>query len=161
MQPAKCAGQGHVEPAQRVSSGLHALGRKRRDNGAFYRCEQTWQAGGKEVRQEAERSMALGTVPPSDTQSLRRCARITAVASKGAAARRMQWAGKQPNITPFLICDVLLDARLRSQRDLQCHPLTRRRTSTRPRALCGVLCQNVIGVNEGIEVPLQIKLNSR
>ncbi len=76
--------------------------------------------------------MAFGTVPPSDTQSVRRCARITAVASKGAATRRMQRAGKQADSTPFPICNVRLDARLRSQRDLQCRPLTRRRTSTRP-----------------------------
>lgn len=82
MQPAKCAGQGHIDTAQSIGGGLHALGRKRRDNDVLYRGEQAWQAGGKEVRQEAKRSMAFGTVPPSDAQSVRRCARITAVPSK-------------------------------------------------------------------------------
>jgi hypothetical protein len=112
-QPAHGAGQGNVVPPQRVSGGLYALGRERRGDGVFDRSQQAWHPGGKEVRQQAECSMALWTIPARDAQTSRPYARIAAVASKGAAARRMQGAARQAGIMPCLVGDVRLDARQR------------------------------------------------
>ena len=142
-QPTKCAGQAHIEPPQRVSRSLNAPGRKCCANGVLDRGEQTRQSGGKKVRQKAECSMALRAIPSSDAQPLRIYARIAAVASKGAATRRMQRTRWQAGITPFLVGDVHLNARSRPQRNLQCRPLTRRRPPTRE-GLCGVDCFDVM-----------------
>jgi hypothetical protein len=112
-QPAHGAWQGNVEPPQQVSGGLHALGRERCGDGVFDRGEQARHPGSKEVWQQAECSMAFRAIPPRDAQTLRPYARIAAVASKGAAARRMQGAARQAGIMPFLVGDVRLDARQR------------------------------------------------
>ncbi len=65
-QPSNGAGQADVGSAERIGSGLHALGRRRDGDAVFDRGEQVRQPGGEEVRQEAERSAALRAVPPSD-----------------------------------------------------------------------------------------------
>jgi hypothetical protein len=118
-QPTDGAGQGNVRPAQRVGSGLHALGRQCHGDTVFDRDEQARQSGGKEVRKQAERSMALGAIPPRDTQSSRRYSPVAAMTNERAAAQRMQWAAGQLGVTPFMVPDVRVDARRCSQRDLQ------------------------------------------
>jgi hypothetical protein len=110
-QPAHGAGQGNVESTQRVSRGLHALGREHRSDGVLDRYEQPRQPGRKEVRQQAECSMAFRAVPARDAHTLRPYPRVAAVTSKGAAARRMQRTMRQADVTPFLVGDIRLDAR--------------------------------------------------
>ncbi len=129
-QPAYGAGQCHVETAKCIRSRLHAAGRLRNVGSRLERTEQAGQPGRKEVRKQAERSVALGAIPPRDAQALRRYPRIAAMAGKGATPARMQRARKQARITPLTVGDVHLGARLRSQRDLQSHSPTRRRAST-------------------------------
>lgn len=129
-KPAQRAGQGHVEATQRVCGGRHACSRLRRNCGSFDGGKQARQSGGQEVRQQAERSMPLGTIPPGNAQALRRHACITAVTGERTAARWMQRTREQAGIVPLTTGDVRLSTRLRAQWDLQGLSPTHRRAST-------------------------------
>jgi hypothetical protein len=104
----------------------------------FDRGEQAGQSGGKEIRQEAERSAALRAVPPSDPQPSRRRPGVTAMTGKRAAARRVQGAAGQSRVAPFAVPDVPLDARQSSQRKLHRSSPAHRRVAPRKRELSGL-----------------------
>ena len=69
-QPSDGSGQGNVGPAEQVGGNFQALGRLSHGHALLNRIEQVWQSGGKEVRQQAERPMPLGTIPSRDAQPL-------------------------------------------------------------------------------------------
>ena len=118
-QPARRAGQGHLEAPERVCGRLHASGRICFSGGRLNAGKQPRQPCREEVRQQAKRSMTLRAVPPSNAHTQRRHASIAPMTCKRAAARRMQRTGGQTRNTPLAASDVCLGTRLRAQRDLQ------------------------------------------
>ncbi len=160
-QPTNGAGQADVRSAKRIGSGLHALGRRCDGDALFDRDEQARQPGGKEVRQEAERSAALRAVPPSNPQPSWRRPGVTAMTGKRAAARRVQGASGQSRVAPFAVPDVRLDARQRSERKLQRPSPSRRRIAARRQELSGVAAPVATGERCPAGPPLQIKSDSR
>jgi hypothetical protein len=117
-QPTDRSGQGNVGPAEQVGGNFQALGRLHHGHALLNRIEQVWQSGGKEVRQQAERPMPLGTIPSRDAQPLWHQPWIAAVTGKRASTRRVQWTGRQSSCAPLLVPDVRCRTRSRMQRDL-------------------------------------------
>jgi hypothetical protein len=81
-QPADSTGQGDVTPTQHVGGGLHAPGRSGHRDAVVNRGEQARQPNGKEVRQQAERSVSLRAVPPSNPHASWRHPGVTAMTRK-------------------------------------------------------------------------------
>lgn len=78
-----------------------------RDNDTVLdRGEQPWQTRSKEIRQKAERSMALRTIPAGNAHTGRRQALIASMTRKGTAALRMKRATRQARMAPLLIRDI-------------------------------------------------------
>jgi hypothetical protein len=159
-QPADSAWQGDVGTAQQIGGSLHAPGRTGGGDAVFDGIEQVRQSGGKKVRQQTERPMPLRTIPPGNAHSPGCQARIAAVASEGAAARRMQWTAAQLGGAPFTVPDVGLGARRGVQRHLHRRSPPHRRMAPRRRKLCGVRGAAVTGHDGVAGGPLRIKPNS-
>ena len=121
-QPSDGSGQGNVGPAEQVGGNFQALGRLSHGHALLNRIEQVWQSGGKEVRQQAERPMPLGTIPSRDAQPLWHQPWIAAVTGKRASTRRMQRTSGQSGCAPLLIPDIRRRTRSRMQRDLHRPP---------------------------------------
>lgn len=117
-QPADSTGQGNVGTAQPIGRGFHASGRAGGYDAVLDSIEQARPAGGKEVRQQAERTMALWTIPAGNAHSPRCPARIAAMACKGATARRMQRTARQLGSAPLMVPNICLGARRGVQRNL-------------------------------------------
>jgi hypothetical protein len=160
-QPTDGARQRDVGSAERIGSGLHALGRRCDGDAVFDRGEQARQPGGQEVRQEAERSAALRAVPPGDPQPSWRRPGVTSMTGKRAATRRVQGAAGQSRVAPFPVPDVRVDTRQCSERKLQRPSPARRRITTRRQKLSAVPAPAATGERCPVGPPRQIKSHSR
>lgn len=160
-QPTNGAGQTDVWSAERIGSGLHALGRRCDGDAVFDRSEQARQPGGQEVRQEAERSAALRAVPPGDPQPSWRRPGVTSMTGKRTATRRVQGTAGQSRVAPFPVPDVRVNARQCSERKLQRPSPADRRVTTRRQELSRVPAPVATGERCYAGPPLQIKSDSR
>ena len=128
-QPAHSAGRFRTPRAKRGRGRGHACGVLGGRHGVLDIGERARQPCRQTVRQQAERGVALGTVPARDPRAGGRLAGVGAVPRERTAAARVVRTTRQGCMTPALGLNVLLAGKPRPETKL--HPAAARRSPVR------------------------------